>query len=293
MNKLSVVFKGWGQDWVLGTLAQNERHLLFEYSPQALRQGVEFSALHVPLAARTYADLPRYLGGLPGFIADALPDGWGLLLMDRVVRKAGRDPSMLTSLDRLAFIADRAMGALAFKPASELDLSPQDLSLAQLAQAAQWVVQDRDTEALKTLALLGGSPHGARPKALVQFDVHSRRVSTLPSGPGTPWLVKFPAQNEHVEVCGIEFAYSRLARMCGVSMPTTCHFDIGAKLAAFGVERFDRCKGKRVPVQSFAAAMYADFRTPSLDYQGVLQATRYLTGSQPEARQGSPGAATC
>ncbi|WP_423596740.1 type II toxin-antitoxin system HipA family toxin [Roseateles sp. MS654] len=282
MNKINVVFRGWGESWVLGTLAQRGRVTLFEYSREALFRGINFSPLHVPLQAQTYSSFPDHLGGVPGFIADALPDGWGLLLMDRVFRKAGRDPALASTLDRLSFIADRAMGALAFEPASDLEITQEDLTLLQLAQAAHDVIEDRDTDALKTLAVVGGSPQGARPKALIQYVPQTRMMSTDPAAAGDPWLVKFPAQNEHVEVCGIEVAYARLARTAGIDMPDVQLFKISPKLAAFGVERFDRSDGMRVPVQSLAALLHADFRLPSADYQHLLQVTRFATASHPE-----------
>lgn len=285
MNKVDVVFRGWGESWTLGTLAQRGRVTLFEYSREALSRGINFSPLHVPLQAQTYSGFPDHLGGVPGFIADALPDGWGLLLMDRVFRKAGRDPALASTLDRLSFIADRAMGALAFEPASDLEITQEDLTLLQLAQAAHDVIEDRDTDALKTLAVVGGSPQGARPKALIQYAPQTRMISTDPAAAGDPWLVKFPAQNEHVEVCGIEVAYARLARAVGIDMPDVQLFKISPKLAAFGVERFDRSDGMRVPVQSLAAMLHADFRLPSADYQHLLQVTRFATASHPEARK--------
>jgi serine/threonine-protein kinase HipA len=282
VRKLEVLFLGWRQRWVLGTLAQTGPHILFEYSGEALRRGLRFSELSVPLAARTYSKLPDFFGGLPGFVADALPDGWGLLLMDRMFRKAARDPATLTPLDRLAFIGTRAMGALAFEPPAGLVLEPEDLRLRQLAEAARDVMEDRDTRALETLALIGGSPHGARPKALLSFDQASGTISTAPGAPGTTWLIKFPARGEHPEVCGMEFVYAQAARLAGIEIPAVHHFSINPKLAAFGIERFDRQDGMRVPVQSFAAVLHADYRLPSLDYQAVLQATRFMTASAPE-----------
>ncbi len=167
---------------MLGTLAQTGPRILFEYSAEALKRGVKFAELSVPLASHTYSNMPAFFGGLPGFVADALPDGWGLLLMDRVFRKAARDPATLTPLDRLAFIGTRAMGALAFEPPADLDLEPDELTLRQLAEAARNVIEDRDTRALETLAVVGGSPHGARPKALVSFDQASRTISTATTG---------------------------------------------------------------------------------------------------------------
>lgn len=227
----------------MGTLAQHGHAVLFEYSQQALQRGVKFSALRVPLKAHTYANLPGDLGGLPGFVADALPDGWGLLLMDRVVRQAGRDPSTLTALDRAwPSSATVRWGPLAFKPSSDLPLRSQDkLTLQDLAAATPTVIADRDTPALRALALIGGSPQGARPKALVQFDAAHQTISTATDSAGTPWLLKFPAPGEHMEVCGIEVACAHLARSLGIDMPAVHLFKISAKPAAFGIDLSAAC----------------------------------------------------
>ena len=177
------------------------------------------------------------------------------------------------------------MGALAFQPSDELAVEGADMSLLELAQAALQVEQGRDSKALQELALVGGAPHGARPKALVQLDLPTRAVSTRADAPGEPWLVKFPARGEHAEVCAIEHAYAGMARACGIEMPPTVHWCEGASLAAFGVQRFDRERGMRVPVHSFAGALNADFRLPSLDYRDVLRATRFFTGDEQEVRK--------
>ncbi|GAA0758272.1 HipA N-terminal domain-containing protein [Ideonella azotifigens] len=73
MKKVEVFFRGWGQEWALGTLAQNGSQVLFEYSRAALEKRIEFSRLNVPLTPQTYSGFPQYLLQLPGFIADALP----------------------------------------------------------------------------------------------------------------------------------------------------------------------------------------------------------------------------
>ena len=285
MKKVEVLFRGWGQDWVLGTLADNGSSLLFEYSAQALQRGIEFSPIHLKLRSQAYSGFPDHLGGLPGLVSDALPDGWGLLLMDKVFLKGGRDPAQVSPLDRLSFIGERAMGALAFRPSDDLALTASDLSLLALAQAAHEVIDGRDTQALQALALVGGSPQGARPKVLVQFDPASRAVSSREQGAGTPWLLKFQARGEHPEVCAIEYAYSVMARSCGLAMPATRLFPINPQLAAFGVQRFDRVAGMRVPVHSLAGALHADFRLPSLDYKTVLRATAAITHDQREVQK--------
>jgi serine/threonine-protein kinase HipA len=285
VKKIEVVFNGWGESWTLGTLASNGPHTVFEYSPQALQRGIELSPVHLKLRAEAFSGFLDHQAYLPGLIADALPDGWGLLLMDKLFLKAGRDLAKVTSLDRLGFIGSRALGALAFRPAESLQPSDDELSLLELAKASADVVEDRETAALKLLAFVGGSPHGARPKAVVQYDESTGSVSTRGAAAGAAWLVKFPAQHEHKEVCAVEYAYSVLAQECGFDVPKTRHFDVAKNMAAFGIARFDREAGMQVPVHSFAGALTANFRLPSLDYQTVLRATRVFTRDEVEVEK--------
>jgi serine/threonine-protein kinase HipA len=285
MKKLLVFYKGWGEKWLLGTLADNGQEILFEYSPEAISQGLELSPRYLKLRPDAYGSFPSYLSGLPGLINDALPDGWGLLLMDRAFRRAGKDVATTSALDRLAFIGDRAMGALSFEPGDDGEVMPETLSLLSLAKEVRLVASGKDSEALKQLALMGGSPHGARPKVLVNYDADTKVVSLSPEGGGVPWLVKFPAQQEYKEVCALEALYAKLAFDCGVDMPETRYFDLGDDLSAFGVRRFDRESGMRVPMHTLAGLLHSDFRIPSIDYTTLLRATRFLTKDEREVKK--------
>ncbi len=282
MKKLSVFYDGWGEHWQLGTLADDGRQLLFEYSPAALRQGLELSPYCMKLRPQAYGDLPAHLQRLPGFIADALPDGWGKLLMDRVFRRSGLTPDAVSPLDRLAFVSGHNMGALSFEPASTSELAAENIRLLDIAHEVQTIVAGAESEALLQLALMGGSPHGARPKVLVHHDPLTGVMSTAPFASGVPWLVKFQAQNEHKEVCAIEALYADLARACGLEMPSTRAFSLSEDLGAFGIERFDVERGLRVPVMTLTGLLHADFRTPSLSYIDFLRATRFLTRDERE-----------
>ena len=298
MKKLQVIYEGWGEHWPLGTLAAMARGVLFEYSPQAIERGLQLSPMHQPLPRPGAAALPfkgeSYFFGLPGFIADALPDGWGMLLMDRALRKLGREPRGVSILERLAIVGHRAMGALSFEPADEDILPAEKLQLKDLAKEVMALQTDENSgtrkadEQLRHLMQLGGSPQGARPKVLVDFNA---RTGTLSSGmplvgSATPWLMKFPADSEHREVCAVEELYARVARQGGMDMPRSRFFDLGQKHSAFGVERFDRVvKAKqisRVPIMSLSAYLQTDHRLPSLDYETVLLATLRITGDQRE-----------
>lgn len=183
----------------------------------------------------------------------------------------------LSPLDRLAFISDRAMGALVFTPPDALSHDPEYQELRVLAEGAQAVLAGRDTDTLQQLALSGGSPHGARPKVLVQYKPDTGEVSTEPAAPGAAWLIKFQAQGEAKEVCAIETLYAAMAERCGLDMPATRYFDLSPKLAGFGIERFDRQRGMRVPTLSLAALLDDNFRLPTRDYEVFLKATRTLT----------------
>lgn len=285
MKKLQVLYCGWGQRWLLGTLAHSGRDVVFEYSEEALKRNIQLSPFNLLLRPAAYSGFPKHQDYLPGLIADALPDGWGRLIMDRYFSKAGRELAQISPLDRLAFIHDRAMGCLVFEPEDPLSLAPEELDLLRVAEAAQIVLSGQDTEALRQLAVLGGSPQGARPKVLAQYDVVNNAISTLPDAPGVPWLIKFQAANEHKEVCAIEALYARMAEVCELDMPATHHFDLDKNLAGFGIERFDRQAGLRVPTITLAGLLDDDFRTPTRDYRDFLRATRGLARDQREVQR--------
>ncbi len=285
MKTLHVHFHGWGENWLLGTLAQSGRDLLFEYSAESLERRLELSPFNLPLRTQAYAGFPVWQQQLPGLIADALPDGWGLLVMDRLFKANHRSPETISPLDRLAFLHDRTMGALTFEPADPMDMGQQDTALLDLAKSAQLLLADKDTAALKQLALAGGSPHGARPKVLVKMDRQSGTISTMPHAAGEEWLVKFQSMNEHKEVCAIEELYACLARECGLNIPPTQYVDLDANLAAYGIQRFDRIDGLRVPVITLAGLLDDNFRLPSQDYRTMLRATRALTHDEREVQE--------
>ncbi|MBX9667948.1 MAG: type II toxin-antitoxin system HipA family toxin [Candidatus Obscuribacterales bacterium] len=277
MKKLKVIYMGWGERFELGILADDGTDLLFEYTPEALKRGLELSPIKLPLSDKSYGDFPQHQHRLPGLVSDCLPDGWGMLLMDRLFRRQRRTPAEISPLDRLAFIGSNAMGALVFEPAHTDALTPADVELLDLARDVREVLADESEGLLRKLVLMGGSPHGARPKVLVNFDREKNRMSNLEFREGTPMLVKFPAQHEHKEVCAVEALYGLLAKACGLRAPEVEFFDLSEDLSAFGIERFDRSNGLRIPMHTAAGAMHVDFRIPQLDYISLLRLTQIMT----------------
>ena len=179
------------------------------------------------------------------------------------------------------------MGSLAFEPvSSEVENSSNDsFSLLSIASEAKKEISGQESKALGQLLMLGGSPHGARPKVLVNYEQQSKQINTLQDGAGEPWLIKFQAKNEHPEVCAIENLYAELARACVLEMPQTQYFELGAELAAFGIKRFDRHAAMRIPTLSLAGLLDIDFRIPSVNYETFLRATRLITRSEQEVER--------
>lgn len=189
-------------------------------------------------------------------------------------------------LDCLAYIGDSAMGALSFEPQHDLlvdDNDITDFTLVKLASANQAILSGKDSDILADLIVIGGSPQGAIPKALVLYDKSSDFIATnlaSQNPSASSWLIKFPAQSEHKSVCLLEALYADMAKQAGINMPAHHYSDIDKKHAAFEVERFDRVDNQRVHIHTLAGLLDIDFRIPSLDYLQYLRCVRMLTQSQ-------------
>lgn len=285
VNKVAVWYEGWGERLHWGTLVSSTALtgrpvIMFEYSEAAIRRGLELSALSLPLQGpRLRRAFPVHQMGLPGPVYDALPDGWGMLLMDRLFRQRGLNAARIGPLERLTYIGDNAMGAMSFEPSQPATEERTDeIALAQLSAEVQEVLDGEGGEFLQRLLQMGGSPQGARPKALLYRDSASGVFSTVASDEREAWLIKFPARQEHPEMCAIEAAYAQCLRECGIETPDTAYFALPNGQAAFASRRFDRQNGMRVPMQSLAAYTGANYQIPgALDYTNFLRATQHCT----------------
>ncbi|KVV22693.1 toxin HipA [Burkholderia ubonensis] len=285
LEQVDVYYNGWGEHWRWGTLVSTTAItgrplIVFEYSDEARDRGLELSSYTLPLnGPKLRRNFPPHQLALPGPVYDSLPDGWGMLLMDRLFKRRGLNPARIGPLERLAYIGNNAMGALSFEPVAPEGQAPEeDIPLDRLAAEVREVLQGEGGEFLQTLLLVGGSPQGARPKVLVYRDPRTGAFTTAAMPGFEAWLIKFPAKEEHAEVCAIEMVYAECLRMCGIQTPDTLHFSLPNGLAAFATRRFDRHDGLRVPMQSLAAFTGADYKTAgTLDYVNFLRATQMCT----------------
>jgi serine/threonine-protein kinase HipA len=282
MKRLQVRYHAQPDDVIaVGELAEEGRQFYFEYDEAFLARGYPLSPFKLPVAPGLQT-FPK----LPGVFDDALPDGWGHLLMDRFLRQQGLSPSTFTELDRLAWLGDGAMGALSFHPPSRTSEEPlSGFDLGRLAREAQAVLAGEAAEVLPGLLRAGGSPGGARPKVLVGLrgDEIQAGIFDYPEG-YEAWLVKFFARTDSPDTGAVEAAYARMAQAAGLSFPPHRLFAL-KEGTFFGVKRFDREGRRRVHMHSLGNLIGADFRVPCCDYQDVLKVVRLLTKNQADVRR--------
>lgn len=260
----------------IGRLGHPDRGAIaFEYDDAFLAQPLALSPWKVAIQPGLIEHVDPAFGPLFGLFEDSLPDGWGLLLMDRWFRARGIEPRSLSPLDRLAYIGTRAMGALTYHPPRDADDAASHLDLSELAAQAKQLVGS-DDDVLPELRRAGGSPGGARPKVVVGIrgDEVLSGVDEMPDG-WEHWLVKFSAGRDSDDDGPLEHAYMEMAAAAGLTVPRHRMF---AKDRHFGTLRFDRIGAReRRHMHTLGGLIHSNHRLPSCDYDLLLRVVRGLT----------------
>lgn len=265
----------------VGRLAYRDQLAYLEYTSEFLASGIELSPIRHRMATRLEPALqPQPFEGLHGVFNDSLPDGWGRLLVDRRAQQLGIEPATLTPLDRLACVGSSGIGALVYAPANDVwEETSQALDLTELAADAKQVLEGDIGEIISILGQAGGSPGGARPKALIGVDGHGHAVHGRNELPGgyAHYLVKFPGHGDPDDIAAIEMAYADMATDAGVIMSDTKLLQGHDGASYFATKRFDRDGPDRLHIHSASGLLYADIRIPSLDYKDLIALTRAVT----------------
>ncbi len=262
-----------------GRLAMDGGLAQLEWSREVVGRRLAVSPLSYPpepglLAART-----RSFDGLPGFLADSLPDGWGHLLMRRRLAKLGVDIDALGPLERLALVGEQGRGALVFEPATTPADDIETLDLDALSRDAAALSMGEEARLADTLAGLAGGSGGARPKVHVGFDGQGHiSVGDGDMPPGfDAWIVKFRAPSDPADIGPLEEAYAAMATAAGLAISRHRLLPSAAGHGYFATRRFDRPDGGgRLHMVSLAGAIEAPPFEPS-SYDLFLRATRAIT----------------
>lgn len=270
-------------------------YYVFEYYPEWRAKGIELAPLHAPISGTTfvYPALPEATyHRLPPFIADSLPDDFGNAIIDAYLAQQGIRRADVTALDRLAYMASRAMGALEFRPSrGPRHRKSSAVELADLVEGARSVLGgrfdgDRETEAaLHSLIQVGTSAGGARAKAVIAWNrtTNEIRSGQLAADPGFEyWLIKLDGIGSDVELGSsggygrIEYAYHLMASAAGIAM-MECRLLEENDRAHFMTRRFDRVSGRdtaahKVHTLTLCGIAQLDFRQRGThDYSQYFQ----------------------
>ena len=270
-NKVLHVYYG---ERLVGTMALTEsKKVAFEYADEWLADGFSISPFSLPLEKKFFVPTKDYFRGLFGVFADSLPDAWGQLLLDRMLKKHGINRDEFSIIDRLAVVGNQGMGALIYRPERNLSYGQDVDNLDELAEECQRILNTEETEKLDELYRLGGTSGGARPKVMMEMD-------------GEPWIIKFPAHVDRADIGKMEYDYYLCAEQCGITMSECNLFPSGKCSGYFGTKRFDRKNQhremERVHMLTVAALLELDFEQPVLDYQDLMKLTKIITNNSPE-----------
>ncbi len=293
----------WGR--TIGAVSEEvgRDHVAFQFTPEFAASGIEVAPIVMPLDTRVYEfpDLPRRtFQGLPGLLADSLPDRFGNALIDAWLATQGRSPGSFSAIERLCYTGTRGMGALEYVPT----IGPgagrsRQLDVDALVTLASHILTTHDTltggfadeaaqETLVDILRVGTSAGGARAKAVIAWNPETNEVRSgqVPAGPGfSYWLLKFDgvAGNRDKELedpqgyGGIEYAYSRMARAAGITM-MECRLLTEHGRRHFMTRRFDRDDdGRKLHMQTLGAMAHLDYNQAGAHgYEQVFDVMRRL-----------------
>jgi serine/threonine-protein kinase HipA len=282
------------------------RVAVFQYTPEFIDKGIELAPLKMPLRKAPYQfpNLHESFKGLPGLLADCLPDTYGNVLIDDWLRSQNRSIAYFSPVDRLCYMGRRGMGALEFRPVlREMSTVAEQVDVGHLVELAAKVLAQRkdlsvelDEPGLNEILRVGTSAGGARAKAVIAWNRKTNEVRSgqadVPEG-FEHWLLKFDGVSESFDGVQdpqgygrIEYAYHLMAKAAGINMAECRLFEEGGR-AHFMTRRFDRHQGNRkqhyASFFGMAHMAYAAPGTHSHSYEDLFGIVRQLALS-PEAR---------
>ena len=278
MNKIKSL-QVFYNDKKVGTLALMKNNIVaFEYDNEWLNNGFSISPYSLPLKKQVFIPKIDPFDGLYGVFSDSLPDGWGRLLVDRILNSQNINSRQISQIDRLAIVGETGMGALSYKPEYNL-LEDKDYQedYDNLALSCKKILNTEHSADLDKLFKLGGSSGGARPKILTKID-------------NEDWIIKFPSSLDDSNIGKLEYLYSVCAKKCKIDIPETKLFPSKISSGYFGIKRFDRKKLstgtiRKLHMISVSGLLETSHRIPNLDYNDLMQLTLNLTKSFEEVEK--------
>ncbi|MEZ6195331.1 MAG: type II toxin-antitoxin system HipA family toxin [Planctomycetota bacterium] len=270
----------WG-DTVGAVVEIDDGRIVFEYDETFARRGIEISPIHLPVSRpgpQSFEELRRSpaFDGLPGVLADALPDAFGNKVIRAWFAARGETERAMSPVQRLLYVGERALGALTFHPATDLPLRPAErnsLEIAELVRGARQIVEGDPAVAIPEIYRIGSSAGGMRPKAVVRYDPTTEEIRSghAPARPGElACILKFDGVGDGsgTDALGrplpfnrVEAAYGTMARAAGLETADirVLEHDGYAHLL---ITRFDVDDGERIHQHTFGGLVHVDYNLP-------------------------------
>ncbi|HEY9202289.1 MAG TPA: type II toxin-antitoxin system HipA family toxin [Gammaproteobacteria bacterium] len=310
----TAIVKLWGDTVGAVSWLDDRSYAVFEYASDFLNKGLDVSPITMSLDAARFGDGKFYFPslnkdtflGLPGLLADALPDKFGNSIIDAWLARNGRDSASFNPVERLCYTAKRGMGALEFSP-PVIDKYDESVpvEITELVELAQTIMNERkglnvqlgnsehkNADAILDILRVGTSAGGARPKAVIamndQGDVISGQAD-VPDGYDY-WLLKFDGVTdlELGEPSGygrIEYAYYLMAKAAGINITESRLLEENGR-AHFMTRRFDRAGSEKLHMQSLCGIAHYDFNMAgAYSYEQAFEVMRRLRLSKAEAAE--------
>ena len=285
---------------------------VFQYTPDFVNSKIELAPLMMPLQNHPYSfpALPKTtFKGLPGLLADSLPDKFGNAVIDAWLASGGRTAESFNPVERLCYIGKRGMGGLEFEPAYREPYSKdKEIEIRKLVELSNLILDQRagqagvfngenDRESIEDILRVGTSAGGARAKAIIAWNpaTNEFRSGQLDTQSGFEhWIIKFDGvgNNRDKELNDpqgygkIEFTYSKLAAKAGIKM-SECRLHHEGGRSHFMTRRFDRdSEGKKIHMQSLCAMVHVDFNVAGIySYEEAIQTMKRLDLPQEDLEQ--------
>jgi len=269
------VFIRFSSDEILvGKTVLSDRQIHFKYDQKFLDLGMNLSPFRLKYSDEVQVAKPDPFHGTFGVFDDSLPDGWGMLLLNRALEKKGLSLNDINVLDQLAYTGESGKGALIYRPAIEEEAQFDNIiDLDQLKSAIDKVYFGTSTEVIDELISLGGSSGGARPKANVGYNrktdelIHGKNI--LPEN-FEHWIIKFPNEEDPKDIANIEYAYHKMALNTGIQMSECQLLESKKGMQIFATKRFDRVGNNRIHMHSMAGLTHDNFRMSHVDYGHII-----------------------
>lgn len=241
----------WMGNQKVGTLAETiDKKIAFEYDTAWLTNGFSISPL-------------------------SLPDGWGRLLVDRMLLRENENPYKITPLQRLAIVGNQGMGALEYHPVYDIKRTDEITDLDRLSEACAKILAEEYSEDLDQLFAMGGSSGGARPKIFTKYQ-------------GEDWIIKFPTTYDNKDIGYEEYLYALCAAKCGINVEKVYLFPSQKCKGYFGTRRFDRIHyemPQKIHMITVSGMLETSHRIPNLDYHTLMKLTWIITKDYEQIEQ--------